>query len=95
MASDQENWIKDDASQWDEEARKTSNLKHPRATTATHTMDIIGHVAHATVTHNRKKDFEPDERDPFIRKYEAMAGKPEDWLANRKKNGRRRQQVIL
>ena len=94
MASDQGNWIKDDDSQWEEGARTTGKIKHARVAAA-HTMDIIGHVAHATVTHNRKKDFEPDERDPFVREHEAKEGTPEEWLANRKKNGRRRQQLIL
>ena len=95
MASDRGNWITDDDDQWADEAQATGKLKGPKAAAVAHTMGMIGHVAHSTATNNHQKGFELDERDPIVRAHDAKVGKLEDWIADREKTGRRRQQLIL
>ena len=88
MVRDKGNWV-DEESQWDDEVQAKGKTKSARVATASHAMDIIGHVAHSTATGTHKKvDVQ------MSRTITPYFGSTR-WVASREKTGRRRQQLIL
>ena len=72
MVRDKGNWV-DEESQWDDEVQAKGKTKSARVATASHAMDIIGHVAHSTATGTHKKVDVTDVEDdhPLLRQHEV------------------------